>query len=100
MTTATPIKLKNGEWGAKAKGTTHKGEVIQVTTRAGKTWTSVVDQVIWSDGKYSIVATKKKSSTCHVASRRYKRESGYCYYPCPVTGLVCSPENGPCHDCI
>ena len=24
---------------------------------------------------------------------------GYCGYPCPVTGLKCCPENGPCHDC-
>lgn len=27
------------------------------------------------------------------------RGGEYCYYPCPVTGRKCCPENGPCHDC-
>lgn len=36
-------------------------------------------------------------------SRGYVTErghhDGYCGYPCPVSGLRCCPENGPCHDC-
>ena len=99
MVTATPTKLNNGDWGAKVSGTIKVGDTIRITTKAGKTWTSVVSKVVWSGSGAAIVATSKKPSTCRVAGKSYKRESGYCYYPCPVSGRVCSPENGKCHDC-
>lgn len=55
-----------------------------------------------NSGKRCVIAAigaDKRRATCNVGGRRYRRESGYCYYPCPVTRKVCSPENGPCHDC-
>lgn len=97
--TASPIKLKNGEWGAKVSGTPRVGERITITTSAGKSWSAEVAKVVWSGDGVAIVATRTEPATCCVGGQHYKRESGYCYYPCPVTGLVCSPKNGPCHDC-
>jgi len=99
MTTATPTKLRNGDWGARVSGSVRPGDAVQISTKAGKSWTAIVDRVVWTGNGVSIVATRSKPKTCCVDGRHYKRESGYCYYPCPVTGLVCSPENGPCHDC-
>lgn len=44
-----------------------------------------------NEGKECVIGT--------VADRRTDHTSQYCGYPCPVTGLKCCPENGPCHDC-
>ena len=100
--TASPMKLRDGSWGAKVQGYVRNGDAVTVRTKAGKSWTSSVSKVVWQGDGICIVATaaKKKSQHCYVGGRKYKRERGYCYYPCPVTGLVCSPENGRCHDCI
>jgi len=100
MITAAPTKLRNGEWGAKVSGSVKSGDSIRITTRSGKNWVCIVSHVLWSGDGVAIVATKKKPDTCRVGGRQYTRESGYCYYPCPVTRQVCSPENGPCHDCV
>jgi len=109
MTTATPIKLNNGSWGAKVSGAVQAGEEIKITTKGGKSWLAVVAKVVWSGENVAIVATQKsghKSGGYTPAirnSRGYVSQRGhyedYCGYPCPVTGLKCCPENGPCHDC-
>ena len=103
MTTiqASPTKLRSGEWGAKVQtANVSEGDSIQITTRAGKSWTASVAKVVWRGEGVAIVATRSKPKTCTVNGRSYRRERGYCYYPCPVDGHVCSPENGPCHDCM
>lgn len=100
MLTASPKKLRSGEWGALVYGVPEVGDAIRIKTKAGKEWTAVVKKVIWSgsskrgDGKVAIVATE--------STRRRRRDyygwSESCGYPCPVDGHICTPEH-PCHDC-
>lgn len=107
MVAATPTKLRSGEWGAKVKGSVQVGDSIQITTKAGKTWTAVIKNVVWTGDDVSIVATESRSDNGYTPAKRNSRGyveerghyAGYCGYPCPVTGRKCCPENGPCHDC-
>lgn len=72
---------------------------VCVTKRSGESTTVHVSRV-----SKSFVAKFGPSAgqPCRigtVAAQRQRRDSAYCYYPCPVTGRKCCPENGPCHDC-
>jgi hypothetical protein len=71
---ATPAKLRNGNWGARVQGAVAKGDVVTITTKAGKTWTATVDAVVWTDGQVSLVAT---SSSSDRPSARQGRYAGY-----------------------
>ena len=53
----TPIKLKDGSWGAKVACSVALGNEIKVTTRAGKSWTSIVSRIVWKNDEVAIVAT-------------------------------------------
>mgnify|MGYP006899558405 FL=1 len=92
--TATPAKLRNGSWGARVQGQVRNGDTVTITTRAGKSWTATVSQVVWTGEGVSIVATESRPSR-----PQYRVVSQECCgYPCPVTGRKCTPTN-PCHDC-
>lgn len=62
---ATPAKLRNGEWGARVEHHNgHKvaeGDKLEVSARSGKTWTTKVLYVSWSNDKVSFVATAPKN---------------------------------------
>jgi len=99
--TASPTKLRDGSWGAVAKGAAAKGDTIRIETRAGKSWTAVVSAVVWTGpgrtgGIVTIVRTAE--SAARSAPRR-SYSADYCGYPCPVSGRRCCAANGPCHDC-
>ena len=55
---ASPAKLRSGEWGARIQQSFPKGAMVTVlvTTKAGKTWTTT-GTVIWTDGNVSLLAT-------------------------------------------
>lgn len=57
-TTATPTKLRSGEWGAKVPGRPQPGDEIIIVARSGKRWDAVVERVLWSGDGVSIVATR------------------------------------------
>lgn len=78
MTTATPTKLRNGNWGAKVKGTVREGDSIQITTRAGKSWVASVSKVIWSGQGVSIVATGSAGSGSRKNNRGRECDCGAC----------------------
>jgi hypothetical protein len=61
--TATPIKLKNGSWGAKVQGSVDVGAQLDVQTKSGKTWTATVERVVWSGSGVTIVATRSSRSS-------------------------------------
>ena len=69
MKLATPIKLRSGDWGAKIEGCVpeilSRGEEIQIQTRAGKTWNTRIDKIVWShsDKKIAIVALASKTKS-------------------------------------
>jgi len=106
---ASPTKLRDGSWGAKVQGSVSVGETIKITTKAGKSWTASVAQVVWTGSGVSLVATASsgsksgytpavRNSRGYVAQRGHY--DGYCGYNCPVSGRKCCPANGPCHDCM
>lgn len=71
MLKATPAKLKDGTWGARVAGVPKCGDVINVETKAGKSWTARVVRVLWKgDG----VASVQTESLDRPTSRRQSRE--------------------------
>lgn len=107
---ASPAKLRDGSWGAKVQGSVSVGDTINITTKAGKSWTATVQKVVWTGDGVSLVATASsggnkggytpavRNSRGYVDQRGHY--DGYCGYNCPVTGRKCCPANGPCHDCV
>lgn len=56
---ATPIKLKNGNWGAKAKSErVQVGDTVTITTASGKSWDARVESVVWTGNGVAICATQ------------------------------------------
>lgn len=93
---ATPKKLRNGTWGAIASTEqVSRGDTLTITTRAGKSWTATVEQVIWRGDGVAICAT---ASAPRSGGRSAVRGVDYCGYPCPVSGRRCTASD-PCHDC-
>jgi hypothetical protein len=56
-TPATPAKLRDGSWGARVQGAAAVGDVVTITTRAGKTWDARVTSVIWTGDGVALCAT-------------------------------------------
>ena len=109
MKTATPTKLRSGEWGARVEGQISVGDTIEIRTRAGKLWSAIVVKVIWHNNEVALVATRSCEDkygrpnnfrNSQIYGTKREHDEGYCGYPCRVTGQKCCPENGPCHDCI
>jgi len=73
---ATPAKLRSGDWGARTSCQWEKGHscTLEVTTRAGKTWTAEYVAVASGpqNGGWSLWAKQPKTS-----SRRSR--GGECY---------------------
>ena len=58
MITASPCKLRTGEWGVRITGDRARvGETIRVETRAGKTWTAIVATIVWEGDDAMIAST-------------------------------------------
>ena len=56
---ASPIKLRNGSWGAKARSASvQAGDTVEITTKAGKSWTATVTKVVWTGDGVAICATE------------------------------------------
>lgn len=96
---ASYAKLRDGSWGIRVQGAAAPGETITVTKRSGETKQETVARVLWSGNGVSLCSIERDGG-----SRRggypYRGMGGnYCYYPCPVSGRKCCPQNGPCHDC-
>jgi hypothetical protein len=56
--TGTPVKLRDGTWGARVQGAAKVGDTVTITTRSGKSWTATVRRVLWTGSGVSIVATR------------------------------------------
>ena len=59
--TATPYKLRSGDWGVRVRGTVRAGDTVTVRTRAGKTWTARIERVVWSGDGVALCATESRS---------------------------------------
>lgn len=68
--TATPCKLRDGTWGAKTSETIRKGDIVMITTRAGKSWDARITRVVWTGDDVAICATESMD-------RQPQRSSNY-----------------------
>ncbi len=60
--TATPTKLRSGDWGARVDGPAEPGQTIRIQAKSGKSWTATVERVIWTGQGVSIVSTRSTDS--------------------------------------
>ena len=71
---ATPIKLKDGSWGARVQGTVNAGDNITVRTKAGKEWVATVGRIVWKGDGVAIVTTQKQTSNS-ASGRNWNRDA-------------------------
>lgn len=96
MIQATPTKLRSGDWGAKVHGHVHEGDTIQITTRAGKSWSAVVAKVVWPGDGVAIVATQSSSN----GHRHHRRDpDAYVCRVCGHDGDTCADLDCTCRAC-
>ena len=67
---ATPAKLRDGTWGATCKVAVAVGDVVQVTTRAGKTWAAKVTAVHGTTVHGTTVSTQSTDRAPTTTARR------------------------------
>jgi len=58
--TATPTKLRSGDWGARVQGDVQTGDIVTITAKSGKSWDARIARVLWSGNGVSICATESK----------------------------------------
>lgn len=97
MLNATPAKLRDGSWGARVSGAVKKGDPILITTKAGKSWDALVDRVVWTDGKTTLVSTLNDDHATRVrkdglSGRTTRREDEECE--------LCGKNKYRCGHCI
>lgn len=96
--TASPAKLRNGDWGAKVSGPVQAGDTVTITTRSGKTWESEIADVLSSTDGISLCTTVQRSSR---RSSRRRMGSGHgAASPVPGYSKYCTDQPGcGCYDC-
>ena len=78
---ASPSKLQEGGWGARIdpEHDPQPGDVVQVTTRGGKSWTDRVDRVVYRGDGFIKVTLQSDSS--RAASRPPQQQSATAFAP-------------------
>lgn len=74
--TATPAKLRNGNWGARVTGRVSAGSVVTIKTRSGKTWDAQVERVLWTGDGVSLCATRSLDRKPSTSTRRCCEQCG------------------------
>ena len=97
--TATPTKLRSGNWGARLKTSkVRAGDTVTITTRAGKTWQAKVTKVVWSGNGAAIVATESLDRPRHRTATRFGAGQAAAV---PGYSSYCTDDhNCVCYDCI
>jgi len=54
---ATPVKLRDGSWGARVLGRPRVGDEITIIANSGKTWTATISKVVWQGDDAALCAT-------------------------------------------
>ena len=55
---AVPVKINNGEWGARTDRLVHEGERIAIRARNGRAWTARVGRIVFRGHGYALVETE------------------------------------------
>lgn len=81
---ATPIKLRNGSWGARVHGLPSEGSLIRIEAKNGKSWDAIVARKVWEDraAGVAIVATR----SANTAPARSNTGLGWPADDCPTGG--------------
>jgi hypothetical protein len=62
--TASPTKLRNGDWGVTVKSErVRPGDSVTVTTKSGKSWEALIEKVIWKGNGVAICSVRKSSKS-------------------------------------
>lgn len=97
--TASPTKLRNGNWGARVQSTNvAAGDTVTITTRNGKSWEATVIRVLWTGNGVAVCATESGPPS---PRRSYRMGSGH-GRAAQVTGYssYCTDnEYCGCYDC-
>ena len=100
--TATPAKLKDGSWGARVVGAPNPGDVVVVTTKAGKTWQARVERVVWQGDGVALCVTTGAAGQAHGGRTSSRRcgcsDSENCCRPCRCEAY-CNCRGGNVYDC-
>jgi hypothetical protein len=66
---ATPMLLRSGAWGVRVQGIVKPGAVVTVTTKGGKSWSAMIERVLWSGDGMSICATRRQTAKACTSQR-------------------------------
>lgn len=91
--TATPAKLRSGNWGARVPGRAVEGQTITIRTQSGKSWDARVTRVVWANDEASIV------ETLSLDDRRHRSRRGRCRI-CGGDSPQTTIGRGICDDCV
>ena len=72
---ATPCKLRNGDWGAKTSARIRQGDIVTITTRAGKSWDARISKIVWTGNGVAICATASLDRPQRSATARNSRRT-------------------------
>ena len=103
MVRAQPKKLRDGSWGIIIFGQDAKyarpGQMVQVRTKAGKTWTTEVGRVLWR-GKDAAICTTPPSESSTPQRRRSRTGECTCGYCDDLLSFGYSPgQRIRCPEC-
>jgi len=103
---ATPMKLRDGSWGAKVQGTVRQGDTVTITTRGGKSWTAMVSRVVWSGDGVTICATastdddgSRHGSYRTIGERQRTRMERTGWTGCSCGSIEGQPRRSDCASC-
>jgi hypothetical protein len=101
---ATPAKLRNGNWGARVKGApVSAGDVVQITTKSGKSWSARVIAIVWSGKGVTLCATESLDRAPARSTRRARCSctdpSCECHTGRCMCGRECNCRGGNIYDC-
>lgn len=98
-----PSKLSSGEWGVRVEGSTpvERGDKVRVKTAAGKTWISIIANVVSVKEGITICTVQPRQTGCggtrnSSSRRRYRSREAYYDSLCDV----CGKNKYTCGHCV
>ena len=70
---ASPAKLRTGDWGARVPYPVSPGDTITITAKSGKSWQATVDRVVWQgEGVWLVSTISRETGSARGSGRRGK----------------------------
>lgn len=98
--TATPAKLRDGSWGIRTTCPVTPGQIVEVTSKAGKTWRSKVVDTVWTDGKVCLSKVTRADDEAIIGQHWSQRGKGPAVRLCAGgCGRTVKPQYTHCYQC-